>query len=277
MSVLTVQFKPNEIPIPRHTLQDDFDEGTQPEPLPQIQVEITDSTSIEKVIIVPEVLGAVIDQFPQKRVVGSIVVSYSQQLAESGVAEDDFDEEEQLYSAIKFQQRYSAAEIAIHELVEGTIAIVVPHFTHIIVNNILSKALAETLDPQIWVTFAPCPLENLRSSSKLSINLQSYTRLPKDVSLIPDLGPPHCFTGISASVNSAVSENEKSLLISIALNAEGQPGFEKIGHLAQVEAAKIIGSFAYVDGKSKLETEYLKNLSTRLRRLMANSDYGMYL
>lgn len=246
-----------------------------PEPLPLVDVKVSDIQSIAKIIVVPEVLGAVIQQFPFKKTVGTILISYPDQHKESSSQQNqEFDEDEQLYGAMNYKQKYPTTEIPIQELVPGTLAIVVPHFSHIIVNNVLAQQLTNTLSTSIWITLAPCALENLISCSKLSLNLASYDGgLPKTVSLIPNLGPPHCFTGISAAINSLVTECP---LISIALNAEGQPGFEKVTNSIQLEAAKIIGSFAYDDNEN-LQAHYAKNLSTRLRKLMANDDYGMYL
>lgn len=230
---------------------------------------------ISSMVVIPQTISLLIHTAP-KTTIGSITVTYPQietQL-DSAPTEDDFDEDEQLYSAVDtqvLQRKYPSTAIPILLIDDSqTVAIIVPHFVNTIAERLVAKkiALISTAESQI-MTFAPCQINNNLTISRLDMS-------PKWFQEVPLLQPPHVITGISAALISELSKTDFDFtrLGSLVLNAEGQPGFEKIDADAMMDAADQSANFLV---GVKYKDEFLNQLSLTVRKVNSAVTSGMYL
>ncbi|ODV70262.1 hypothetical protein HYPBUDRAFT_118481 [Hyphopichia burtonii NRRL Y-1933] len=274
-------FKPwNDGPAPRHTFEDEFEgDETKPSPVPEIKIELKEHGSIDYLILAPKNISVIIDSLPQRKAIGSIRVSYPElkvQTTTQESTEDDYDEDEQLYNAIhesNSSSKYSDLEIPIN-VYSGSIAgIVVPHFTNAITYNILSRRIIEAFDSMVkkdWITLSPCSINNNQSLNKLSISTSNSL-----LEMIPNLKPPHFITGIGASIISELNNlGGTSSFIPLVLNSEGQPGFEKVSNDAIVDSGYVLSEILI---KDHYKDDYLKKISSSVRKFNSYSNSGMYL
>ncbi|RLV90573.1 hypothetical protein JA1_004499 [Spathaspora sp. JA1] len=240
----------NDIRNPRHILDDDSDETT-PHPIPTISIDIGINT-IENIVVIPKTISILQEELLDEKA-GSIKVDYpelSLQLSEEQA--QSYDEDEQLYSAIRQREintKYPTIEIPIYSVDKRNLVLTVPHFPNTITYNILARQLVKVFNPLVtgsWIVLAPCSMNN---NQTIAI-MESHTDPLLD--LVPILTPPHTITGISAAIISQLPPNSK--LISLVLNSEGQPGFEKSDNDAIVDICVILGSVLELDNKE----EYLK-------------------
>lgn len=235
------------------------------------------ATNDAKVIVVAPTNMAVLLQLSESKTVGTIDISYPQlQIPVAKTAdndeEDDYDEDEQLYSAIvdkTLSSKYPSQTIDIKLYSGGVIGVVVPHFTNTIVTNLLARQLVKKLSAlkaEYWVVLSPCGLDTL-TVTKLEI-LQPSTE--KIVDEIPVLKPPHFVTGIGGAVISELNSQQVKAL-GLVLNSEGQSGYEKIDIQSLIDASSILGKLL---GQGE---KYLKGVSLAVRKFNGYSNSGMYI
>lgn len=256
---------------PRHTLQDE-DENTEPPLIPQVKSNFTIPKPVEEVFVLPKSV-AVILECVAKETVGSVTVTYPQ-LELERESPEEFDEDEQLYTAVNkeaLQRKYQSADIPVYQFGKNgsILGVVVPHFVNSIAEKLVAKEIALwATGSAMWFAVAPCQLNNGHSLCKLDLN--------KDVfPAVPQLQPPHFITGIGAAVISALAKDDKLANASaLVLNAEGQPGFEKVDADSIMDAAEALGR--YLVGKATKDG-YLKKLSQTVRKINSTATSGMYV
>lgn len=226
--------------------------------------------SPDLIVILPLLMKVILDTVKNKKIAGEIEVSYPQ-LATETEQKEEYDEDEQLYSALSSEataRKYLLPSIQIYSLsAEGPVlGIVVPHLT----NPIAEKKLAQEIT-QIggkntqWKLLAPCVLNNGTSLCRLDVGSE-YSEVPK-------LEPPHFVTGISAAVVSELAHQQRFANVSVlVLNAEGHPGFEKVDADSIMDAAELVASTFTPD-----RAGYIKSLSQNVRRINSAATSGMYI
>lgn len=259
---------------PRHILEDE-DEDESPDLVPEVSIDC--SASCKTILICPQTCRVIADSLPQKVENGAIHISYPQidQLVKqkfgSGGFEDDYDEDEQLYAAItekSLKDRFTEMEIPIFEY-GLTIVITVPHLTNTVATNVLGTAIVNYFADKVqtWITLSPCPLNNNETVNKFKLG-----SIPHDsIALIPNIQPPHFITGICGSINSNLSLKNTNL-VSLVLNAEGQPGFEKLDNDAIIDTSHIVSGLLGIK-----DSKYLKSVSLSARKFNGYSNSGMYI
>ncbi|KAK6453926.1 uncharacterized protein RJT20DRAFT_64369 [Scheffersomyces xylosifermentans] len=278
----------NEYRAPRHTLEEDEFEDAKPAPIPTIALEWTEAIkSVDFVVVAPSTISILSESLPQQKIVGTIRVSYPQLYSDTEQSEqaekDDYDEDEQLYSAIQekvVKSKYPTTNIPIHLGQNGNssaITVTLPHFANVITHGLVARKLVQILDPLVkksWVTLAPCGLNNNQTLNKMVANsgenIKKHTEL---YDAIPTLKPPHFITGISASVVSQLNLVENPKLLALVLNSEGQSGFEKSDNDALVDAGVVLGDVLGLSDKNA----YLKKISLAVRKFNGFSNSGMYV
>lgn len=225
------------------------------------------------VVVVPFTIAPFIQQ-AAKSAIGNITVTYSKLDAQENDAEDEFDEDEQLYSAVNsqaFLRKYSSTEIPVFEIEDlHTLALIIPHFPNIIVEKLVAKKIISLARPHtFWLTLAPCQINSNLSVCRID---QSSTLCTE----APQLQPPHFITGICAAIVSELSKNgvDTANVATLVLNSEGQPGFEKIDADALMDAASQ-GASILVGEKAK--PGFLSTLSLSVRKINSSLTSGMYI
>lgn len=196
-------------------------------------------------LIIPTSLK-ILGDFDKKQV-AEIVIKYKN-VEEVDVK--DYDEDEQLYNAMKLV-KYPNYNIPIYKF-NGNFVIIIPHISNTIVINKLSEVLVN-LDIKSWITLAPSNIpQSLNQVGILDFKL-------------PHMKPPHFITGISASINSNLYKKGKKF-VGLILRGEGQPGFEIIDGDAMVDVAYVLESHYHID--------LVKHVSTKVRKFTYS---GMYI
>ncbi|KAJ8141486.1 hypothetical protein OY671_005344 [Metschnikowia pulcherrima] len=256
----------------RHVL--DNEDEFQKEPLvPQVTVSLDKETLFEHVLIIPNSI-AIITQTLAKSEVGQITVRYPQ--LEPADTEEEFDDEEQLYSAAAIEasrRKFPDTDSPLYA-VSGAdnaqiLIAVVPHFTNPIAEKKVASEITKIVpSAKTWLALAPCQLNNGASISKLDLSPILFPNVPL-------LKPPHFITGISAAIISALAKKgDLENAAALALNSEGHPGFEKVDADAIMDAAYEI--FQELLDHEDAE-QVLKKLSGTVRKINSSSTSGMYL
>lgn len=268
--ILTFQIKQwSDAQNPRHALDD---EDIETPLVPEISVKIHEllETSPRLIIIVPLLMKVILDTVKNKQIAGKIEVSYPQ-LATETEQKEEYDEDEQLYSALSNEataRKYQLPSIQIYNLSaeEPVFGIVVPHLTNPIAEKVLAQELARIGGKNTqWKLLAPCVLNNGTSLCRLDVG--------SELGEVPKLEPPHFVTGISAAVVSELAHQQQLHNVSVlVLNAEGHPGFEKVDADSIMDAAELVASTFTPD-----KTSYIKTLSQNVRRINSAATSGMYI
>lgn len=217
-------------------------------------------------------MKVILDSAGPKQIHAHIRVEYPQLKTETD-HEDEYDEDEQLYTAVRVEanaRKYQSPEIPVYLLQPElpVLAVVVPHLTNPIAEKLVAAEVAQ-LAPETssWHILAPCVLNNGTSLSRLDVG-EEFAQVPK-------LQPPHFITGIGAAVVSELAKKggDKNLGV-LVLNAEGHPGYEKVDADSIMDAAEVIGEGLV--GKSA-KPDYIKKLSQNVRKINSASTSGMYI
>ncbi|CAK9437584.1 uncharacterized protein LODBEIA_P19620 [Lodderomyces beijingensis] len=263
-----------EIRNPRHTLDDDdLNDDSQPNPIPQVQTTLDPSTAYDSVLIVPNTISLIQSQLPSAKTVGRVVIDYpelynveTEQLAE-------YDEDEQLYAAMKqehLKTEFPKLEIPIMAS-NRILCIAMPHFKNIITYNILARDLVKSVSiDKEWVLLSPSNLNNGQTVNKLesSFSTSSNPVLAK----VPSLQPPHTITGASAAILSQLNLAQAPHVTTLVLDSEGQLGYEKSDNDAIVDTAYILASVLPIDQQA-----YVESISSKVRKFNGYSNLGMYI
>lgn len=234
--------------------------------------------SINNFIIIPHNIDVISNSLPVVGRVGSIIVDYPdvKDVKIEEEVEDDYDEDEQLYAAamhLSLNKKYSTIEIPIIENYDLNLSVTVPHFSNVIVNNLVAQQIVKAFSCKVkgqWITLAPCNLNNYQSINKLVLGDYSQSEA---LSMVPDLKPPHFLTGIVASVISQLKFTTNSRILGLVLNADGQPGFEKIDADSIVDAAYILSETVFALDKENI----IKKISSLVRKFNSVSNSGMFI
>lgn len=237
-------------------------------------------TSMDYIVISPKTLKVLVEDLPNGKTVGYIKIEYPQlaDLQTNDEDNDEYDEDEQLYSAVMRKSlidKYGKLKIPIVQHYDRYLSVNIPHFPNIIANNILAQKLTEKLDKKInkaWITLSPSLISSNETINKLEVD--SDMQIPDIYAAIPSLKPPHFITGIGASFNSQISLLRQPRLMSLVLRSEGQSGFEKIDTDALVDASFVLNELLV--GASDQE-DYLKQVSSTVRKINCYSNSGMYI
>lgn len=217
-------------------------------------------------MVVPANIKVIIDCI-DKQQVGSIEVKYNLPVPQAP-DDDEYDDDEQLYAAITktLNDKFTSATIPLFQH-KNTLLVSVPHQTNTIAMNILGKALVRELKVENWITLSPCPLNNGQTINKLSTT-SHYDSIP-EYKMIPSVTPPHFITGVAGKITLELAHSNK--LCTLILNAEGQPGYEKLDTDSLVDSSHIIAKILDLDDK------YLKAVSLLVRKFNSYSNSGMYI
>lgn len=224
-------------------------------PVPQVVVDTT--AKAKYVVAAPHNIGVLLTSLPKGKVIGHINIKYSFKEEQE---EEDYDEDEQLYSAILAKTLRSKYPDHRLELVQhgDAVSVVVPHFANAIVNHLVARQLAKAVSAEVYLTLSPCSIQT------------TLSKLPgTDVAAldaVPLLRPPHFITGFGAALAAETTNR-----VALVLNAEGQPGFEKLDPDALVDAAYIL---ARVLDAGDL---YPSAVSRAVRKFNSYSNSGMYI
>ncbi|EGV61526.1 hypothetical protein PSN45_000203 [Yamadazyma tenuis] len=254
---------------PRHFLEDEADNET-PNLIPHLSIEYA-GTSATTLIICPQTVKVITETIGGTKC-GEIFIKYPEiPKIVSDSVEDEYDEDEQLYSAIMEKSlKDKFTEFTIPILVhQNSLTVVVPHQTNAVAINALSDKLVEFFSSKItnWITLAPCQLNNNQTLNKFSIGSESEL-----VNSIPTVQPPHFITGIGASVTSTLALTEGVRLVSLILNAEGQPGYEKIDPDSIIDASHVVAELIGLERDA-----FIKRVSLSVRKFNSYSTSGMYI
>lgn len=236
--------------------------------------------SIDYVLVTPTTIKVLSDCLPEGKYIGTITIEYPQlkELQQNDGEDADYDEDEQLYSAImkkSITDKYGLVKIPITMHGDTYLSINVPHFQNTIVYNLFAKKLVEELGAKIskaWITLSPCELSNKETISKFDIGNQESTS--QVYSLIPDLKPPHFITGVIASLNSRISLLPVPKLLSIVLRSEGATGFEKVDPDSIMDTCFVLGSLLV---GNKDTDKYSSKVSMAVRKINGYANSGMYI
>lgn len=224
------------------------------------------TTKLDYFVVVPSTVSIINELLPGKKV-GSVKIHYSREPTPEE-EDDDYHEDEQLYAAVRQREldsKFPNQEVDIYAHKNyGTI--VVPHFSNIIVTNLVAQKLAD-IKPAKWIALAPCSINNNQSLNKMASEKEPESQV---LGAVPTLKPPHFITGIAASITA----QNVSKVLTLVLNSEGQPGFEKSDNDAIVDAAYVLGDLLL---DLSLREEYLKKVSLSVRKFNGYSNLGMYI
>ncbi|EGW33751.1 uncharacterized protein SPAPADRAFT_59115 [Spathaspora passalidarum NRRL Y-27907] len=255
----------NDIRNPRHILDDDTDDTT-PHPIPTVSIDLQTS-SIGNIVVIPKTISILQDELSSLTQVGTVKIEYPELVqTTSEESQLDYDEDEQLYSAIRQREldtKYPTAQIPIYSISNGNVVLTVPHFYNTIAYNVLARQLVKVGNPKQWILLSPCSMNNNQTIAILESNPL--------LEVIPVLTPPHTVTGISAAIISQLPPSAK--LIPLVLNSEGQPGFEKSDNDAIIDICVILGEVLQIEDKE----DYLKRVSSKVRKFNGYSNLGMYI
>lgn len=239
--------------------------------MPTIEIEWQKPENVKYVVICPHNLR-VLTQPLDGETIGTIEVKYPEISKELETEEEEYDEDEQLYSAINkssLQKKYPQESIPIILYNSNVVLLTFPNFTNIITFNLISQKLVASIKPEYWLTLAPSNLNNNQTINKLYVDNELNNSLLVE---IPNLKPPHMVTGISAAIISQLNYNNYSNFGMVVLNSEGQPGFEKSDSDAIVDSGYILAKLFV-----KQDQEYLQTVSKHIRKFNPYSNSGMYL
>lgn len=222
-----------------------------------------DITNFQEVVVVPKNMAVVIEHVPNKKTAGKIEITYPQ-LKDLKEKEDEYDEEEQLYSAVTQQaKKYKTLEIPVVSS-GSNLFVVVPHFYNPIVDTFVAREIAQ-FGAKAWVVLAPSMLNYRCTLCRLDVSSKFEH--------VPQLQPPHFITGIGAALVSALGQEEKLESAGVlVLNAEGHLGFEKVDADSIMDAAEVVCG-AWVEDKQN----YLKKLSLTVRKINSSATSGLYV
>lgn len=194
-------------------------------------------------------------------------------------SDSEYDEDEQLYKAINHKKsKDQSTHIPILQLTSSTLCVITPNFQNVIINNLVARKLVSEFQGKVsksWITLSPCSLNNGQTLNKLDVFNDGIRELPESYNFVPYLKPPHFITGIGASFNSVLNITENSKFVSLVLNADGQPGYEKLDNDSIVDAAYVLVDFLIKDQSAK--EKVLGNISKSVRKFTSYSGGGMYL
>lgn len=253
----------------------DEDECLQKPLVPDVQLTLGLDFKPKQLLVVPSTISPIVQE-ASKTVVGNISIrySYSEHDQNHETTEEEFDEDEQLYSAVNTQailRNYPSATIPVYLIEDShTVAIIVPHFANTMTEKLVAAKIVSLADRDAqWLVLAPCQINNNLSICRLDLSPQWYSNVPL-------LQPPHFVTGFSASIISAIFKSgyDLSKVSVLVLNSEGQPGFEKIDADALMEAAE--NGAKFIVGNEKKDG-FLKELSVSVRKINSSATSGMYI
>ena len=249
LRILT-QFKPwNELPAPRHFLDDESDETPL---IPEVFVDF-DGEHVAHALLVPAAVSILAQKAPGSTV-GKISIKYHASVPN---APEDYDEDEQLYAAMSHshnQDKYKSIEIPIIGG-ESWVSVTVPPSENPIAYNVLARAIVEHIPAKSCITIAP---GSFYGHTIAKLESQKHA----SASEVPELQPPHFVTGIAAAVNRCTSD-----VLCLVVNAEGQSGYERVDADALADVSYVIGS------AMNFGAEYSKNVAKAVRRSESNSIY----
>lgn len=212
--------------------------------------------SVDFAVLVPS-LASILAKKVQGSPVGTLSVKYS--ISES-VGDGEYNDDEQLYAAMT--SSYSKERYRNHELsilgAEGAglwVFMNIPPSDNPITYNLIAQALVRNISAKTWITVAP---GSFYGHTICKLESQAHPGTEE----IPQLRPPHFVTGIAAAINRQASD-----VLCLVVNAEGQPGYERIDVDALVDASYVIGSILH------LGNSYTKAVSKAVRRSESNSIY----
>lgn len=227
--------------------------------------------------MVPQSLAVIIECIEQKNPVGEYAFEYrsnagnseSERSENEENQESDFDEDEQLYAALPTasQKAFTGPVYALGQH-ESVYAVVVPHVGDVLAEKVLAQLIA-TIVPENgrWLALAPSTLGYCQTLCRLDLGSEQFADVPL-------LRPPHYVSGfvpafVSAMVDRGFEKNGDVL----ALNSEGQIGFEKVDADSVMAAAHQIAGLLVGEQRKN----YLEKLSRTVRRITLSATSGMYL
>lgn len=257
-----------DIKNPRHTFLDEDQEGV----VPKVTVNFNPSPH-QYAIVLPNTISVLSESFSNRRSVGSVKITYDR--PDSTEDQVEYDEDEELYTAVANHVKFTDVEIPIEE--SGKLLLItVPRFTNTLVYNLVSSAIVDALSSstQHWIVLSLSNLNNRQSLNILHSEAATST-LPSIFTQIPYLKPPHFITGISGSVVTKLTKSQPDAVVCVVLNSEGQPGFEKSDIDSIIDAAYILAQ-VLLDSDNERE-EYVKRVSAKVRKFNGFANSGMYL
>lgn len=260
-----------EVQAPRHLLEDEGGDD-QPDLLPQVSIQYSGTAS--SILVSPHTTRIIVEAIPETVPCGNVTVRYPEigKIIATTFNPDEYDEDEQLYSAItekSLKDRFTEYDIPLVQYGK-TVAVTVPHFTNSIAANVVAAQLVDFFGDKVdqWITLSPCPLNNNETVNKFLLGTATGTGT---IDSVPNIKPPHFITGISGAVNSNLSV-KKANLISLVLNAEGQPGFEKLDNDSIIDTSHLVAELLDIK-----QSQYLKTVSLSARKFNGYSNSGMYI
>ena len=252
----------------------DEENASQPKIL-RHDISVPETVSANLLIVVPQQLSVVVDSVEEKDPIGSLHFEYrpnaGDEASESPASlnEAEYDEDEQLYAAMK-QEQTKRVQLTVYACgpEKSVLVVVAPHVEDVLAQ----KSLADTLGQLAQkcgrcIVLAPCSL----GWGQLICRLD----LPGDFfATVDPIRPPHYVSGLAAALVSELTQNSKADLGLLALNAEGHVGYEKVDADSIMAAAENFAS--YLVGKS-LKASYIERLSRNVRRIASSVTSGMYL
>lgn len=261
---------------------DDEDEVAVKPPRPSVSFSITKPFS--HVLVVPSTMAIITSVF-DKSPCGAIDVFYEYHSLEEP---DVYDDDEQLYLTHGSGRVLPSESAKVYEILPGTIAIEVPHFSQPIVDKLVAMELAGLVAGKNVTVLAPGTLGFGQALGRLDLGGSRFTEVPLVL-------PPTFITGISAALVAtlgagaslltsegtggaegagssagAEGEGQSQNVAALVLQSEGQPGYEKVDADAIVEAGKAVFQSWNQPGK-------VAALSSAVRKLNSSSTSGMYL
>lgn len=255
------------------------EENASPPQIVLLNISLTESaTKPTLLLVVPQSLAVVVDSDERKKSVGEYNFEFrsnagGSQLEKSGSAdgeESDFDDDEQLYAALRSasQKAFTCPVYALDQH-HTVLAVVVPHVGDILAEKMLAQLIG-TIAPANgrWLALAPSTLGYSQTLCRLDLGSANFAE-------VPALRPPHYVSGFVAAFVSAMVDRglEKNGDV-LALNSEGQIGFEKVDADSIMAAAHYFAGMLV--GESE-KTDYLEKLSRTVRRITLSATSGMYL
>lgn len=227
-------------------------------------------------MISPHNTKLLVKALPKGQKVGTIKISFPKSIVEDA-AEDTFDEDEQLYTAIEEKIKansYGSYEMEIWKNTDSIISVAVPRFKEAIVNNILARKFVEKFNDlvQSWVILSLCEIKYGDILNRLDIN--DINEKAKVYSSVPSLKPPHFISGISASLHAQLKKNPDTLLFSIVVRSEGNLGYERINVESLLEAGYVL---AEIFGKDFDNRSYIENVTIGSKALRQGYGSLMYI
>lgn len=237
--------------------------------MPSVEIRLDQEPKLyDFFLICPTTLSILLESIPEREKVGTISIKYPDIV--DAEEEDDYNEEEQLYSAMNkktLQEVYPNEDIPLYAF-DNSLCTLVPPFRNVITNNVVATELVNTFSKKVaktWITTSPFPI-----NSKQTINILQEGELDQELEIcmdLPLLNPPNYITGISGSIASRVSQLSTPKLASLVLNGEGPFGFEKVDTEALNDAGVVLTNIIAPTKRNM----YSKTLSTIIRKSYANS------